>query len=77
MGLFEGRGETTMGKNGRLVETLPSVRECDQRLGELLRELRLARGLRRLAERAEMFREIEAKRLVRNRREPVTTLAAN
>lgn len=61
-----------MGKGERLVMSLPSVRDCDERLGELYRELRLARGLRRLAKRAEEFREIEGRRYMRPGRRPET-----
>lgn len=45
----------------RLLTSIPTVREVDDRIGMLLRELHLARGLRKLAERAGMYREIEGR----------------
>lgn len=50
-----------MSESERLTATLPSVAEVDRRIGILLRELRLARSLRRLAERARLYREIESR----------------
>lgn len=42
-----------------IVESMPSVQEVRYQLGDALREVELLRGLLRLAERAERYREVD------------------
>jgi len=45
-----------------LTRALPTASEVDRQIGAILRELHLARRLRRLAELADRYRTIEARR---------------
>ncbi len=44
-----------------LMRSFPPVREIAHRLGDTLREVEILRGLLRLAERVERYRECDAK----------------
>jgi hypothetical protein len=46
-----------------LTRSLPTLAEVDRRIGTLLRELHIARRVRRLAELADRYREIDARLL--------------
>jgi len=45
--------------NKPLIKTLPSSKKVNNCLGDALRQVRLLRGLLRLAERAELYRDCD------------------